>query len=622
MEGVYKSKAVMHIQGNQGTEMTKVISGVTSISCSKVHVILVENIASAIPRIPSCHLLEDNQKARQEFLRVCVPLTKAALRGDWETARFFIEQDPSILTASITKGRHTVLHLAAGSGCAHFVAQLVGMMNRVDLELQDLKGNTALCFAAAKGDVQVAEILLAKNKVLATIRGGQGMTPLYMAVLFGRSEMASLLYPLTEECFDDKDRIGTFFTCIDTGLYDLALKILKDDMSLAVARNKDGKTALHLLAQTPSAFANENSKGWSKLIQSIMPGLNFKLKRKHSQQTNALELVRCLWKHVLNIGHDYTMEHISHPSELLFDATKLGNFEFIAELISSYPDLVWATDSQNRSIIHVAVLNRHANIFNLIHDIGPIKDILATYEDDKENNILHLAAQLPPLERLNIVSGAALQMQQELLWFEEVKKIAQPLYTKEKNKKRQKPKELFTIQHKRLLREGESWMKSTANSCMIVSTLIATVVFAAAFSLPGGNNNSGTPNNLQYTSFLIFVLSDGLALFSSVVAILMFLSILTSRYAEDDFLKSLPLKLMIGLASLFFSMITMMIAFSFTFVIAYHHYGLKWVPFLISIFAFLPVVVFAALQFPLLFDTFSSTYWSRALFQPNRHMLY
>lgn len=149
-----------------------------------------------------------------------------------------------------------------------------------------------------------------------------------------------------------------------------------------------------------------------------MPGLNFKLKRKHSQQTNALELVRCLWKHVLNIGHDYTMEHISHPSELLFDATKLGNFEFIAELISSYPDLVWATDSQNRSIIHVAVLNRHANIFNLIHDIGPIKDILATYEDDKENNILHLAAQLPPLERLNIVSGAALQMQQELLWFE------------------------------------------------------------------------------------------------------------------------------------------------------------------------------------------------------------
>ncbi|PON41663.1 PGG domain containing protein [Parasponia andersonii] len=131
------------------------------------------------------------------------------------------------------------------------------------------------------------------------------------------------------------------------------------------------------------------------------------------------------------------------------------------------------------------------------------------------------------------------------------------------------PEELFRTEHKRLLRNGEFSMKSTANSCMLVATLIATVVFAAAFSLPGGNNNEGTPNNLQSTTFLIFVLSDGLALLSSI---LMFLSILISRYTEHDFLKWLPLKLMIGLTSLFFSMTT---AFCFTFIIAYHS-GLKW----------------------------------------------
>ena len=210
-----------------------------------------------------------------------------------------------------------------------------------------------------------------------------------------------------------------------------------------------------------------------------------------------------------------------------------------------------------------------------------------------------------------------------VIYAQEVKKIVQPHYIKEKNKKGKIPEEIFSNSHKGLLQEGEKWLKNTAHSGMIVSTLIATVVFAAAFTLPGGTNNSGIPNDLQYTSFLIFVLADGLALFSSVVAILMFLSILTSRYAENDFLKSLPLKLMIGLASLFFSMITMMIAFSFTFVIAYHDYRLKWVPFLISVFSFLPIFVFAFQQFPLLFDTFSSTYWSRTdMFQPNRHMLY
>ena len=110
------------------------------------------------------------------------------------------------------------------------------------------------------------------------------------------------------------------------------------------------------------------------------------------------------------------MTLIGHPTELLFDAAKVG--KLLAELINSYPDLIWETDSANRSIIHVAVLYRHPSIFNLIHDIGSIKDLLASYTDSENNNILHLAAKVPPSDSLNIVSGAAFQMQRELLWFE------------------------------------------------------------------------------------------------------------------------------------------------------------------------------------------------------------
>ncbi|GMN28456.1 hypothetical protein TIFTF001_044238, partial [Ficus carica] len=158
MEGVYKSSAVVHIKDDQGTEMTKVISGVASISSSQVHehAIHVDNVVANPPkhRTPSLHLMEDTKEARQKYLRVCGPLTKAALRGDWGTARVFIEEDRSILTASITKGHHIVLHLAAGTGCEHFVEQLVGMMTRKELELQDGKGNTAMCFAAINGSVQ------------------------------------------------------------------------------------------------------------------------------------------------------------------------------------------------------------------------------------------------------------------------------------------------------------------------------------------------------------------------------------------------------------------------------------------------------------------------------------
>ncbi|KAF4376063.1 hypothetical protein F8388_022584 [Cannabis sativa] len=200
----------------------------------------------------------------------------------------------------------------------------------------------------------------------------------------------------------------------------------------------------------------------------------------------------------------------------------------------------------------------------------------------------------------------------------EVKKIVQPSYEKAKNKKGKNPEELFCLEHKRLLREGETWMKHTAQSCMLVATLIATVVFAAAFSLPGGNNDKGSPNDLAKTSFLIFVLSDGIALLNSIVAMVMFLSILISRYTEYDFLKRLPLKLIIGLTSLFFSMIAMMVAFSFAFVLAYDH-GIKWVPLLISMLAIVPIALFAVLKFPLVLDTFNSTYCSGTLFRP-RHM--
>lgn len=76
-----------------------------------------------------------------------------------------------------------------------------------------------MSFAAAAGTVEIAEIMIRKNIFLPTIRGGEGMTPIYMAALLGQSEMAEYLYPKTYEIFDERDRNALFFTCVDTGLY-------------------------------------------------------------------------------------------------------------------------------------------------------------------------------------------------------------------------------------------------------------------------------------------------------------------------------------------------------------------------------------------------------------------
>lgn len=191
-----------------------------------------------------------------------------------------------------------------------------------------------------------------------------------------------------------------------------------------------------------------------------------------------------------------------------------------------------------------------------------------------------------------------------------------------KNSDGMTPQQLFTKEHEELLKKAESWMKTTANSCMLVSTLITTVVFSAAFSPPGGtNDNTKTPNFLQKTPFLIFAISDASAFISSSTSILIFLSILISRYAEIDFYRSLPLKLISGLLALFISIICMMIAFSSAFFISYYH-GFKWVPSFISMLAFLPIPLFVFLMFPLWYDIIYSTYFCRHLFRPNKHMLY
>ncbi|KAK9938938.1 hypothetical protein M0R45_015649 [Rubus argutus] len=121
-------------------------------------------------------------------------------------------------------------------------------------------------------------------------------------------------------------------------------------------------------------------------------------------------------KKVLLVFDD--LDDIAQIETILGEHSFGGGSRIILTTMSCYPELVWETDEKNRTIIHVAVLHRHASIFNLVHGIGSIKDLVVTYEDDQGNNIVHMAAKLAPQNQLNLVSGVALQMQRELVWFE------------------------------------------------------------------------------------------------------------------------------------------------------------------------------------------------------------
>lgn len=191
-----------------------------------------------------------------------------------------------------------------------------------------------------------------------------------------------------------------------------------------------------------------------------------------------------------------------------------------------------------------------------------------------------------------------------------------------KNKAGKTPQELFTDEHIKLMEKGEDWMKQTAAHSMVVAALIATIMFAVAFTLPGGNSgNNGLPIYLGKRAFVVFVITDAISLCTSSASILVFLAILTARYTEKDFLVSLPVKLMIGVSTLFISIVTMMIAFSASFFLLYAK-SMKWVPILVTALASLPVILFALLQSRLLWDMIQTTFRSRYIFKNWKRMLY
>ncbi|KAI4332577.1 hypothetical protein L6164_017476 [Bauhinia variegata] len=562
----------------------------------------VARVTSANYRKPNDDMLQDTRESREKYLTICVPLYKFALKGDWAAAKRILLGNRNLLKAAIAKGWPTVLHVAAGANHTHFVQELVKLMDKEGLELQDYKNNTAFCFAAANGNIPMAKIMLEENQNLVEIRGFDGMTPLHFAALQGQSKMAMHLYDKTYQIFDNRDWEMLFFICINTGIDDLALKMLEERPELALARDENNETALHVLARNPRVAEHKN--------QHMNSGVILK-------QVRVLQIVDCLWNNILKLkdSDSEIKVTISTPSHVLFEAVGAGNFEFLAKLLSYCPDLIWELDKRNRSIIHFAVLHRQSAIFNLIHEIGSKKDIIITYVDlENGNNLLHLAAKLAPTDQLEMICGAAFQMTLELLWFEVVKKIMPPSYIRMKNSEGITPQELFTKEHEGLLRKAQSWMMDTAKSCMVVSTLLTIRVFSPAFRLPGGTNDLGK------IPFLIFGIADAIAMISSSTSVLIFLSILISRYAQYDFYKSLPSKLIYGIVALFISITTMMIAFSTAFFVSYYH-GTKWVPSSISVIAAVPTLVFVCFQYSLWSDIIYSTYFCSSLFLPRKYML-
>ncbi|KAF5812996.1 putative PGG domain, ankyrin repeat-containing domain superfamily [Helianthus annuus] len=289
-------------------------------------------------------------------------------------------------------------------------------------------------------------------------------------------------------------------------------------------------------------------------------------------------------------------------SEPLFEAIRQGTYEVVDEILFTSPATINCKDEEGYNVIQSAIINRSEKVYNLIYHIIEHTESYRKITDSSDNNLIHLAGRLAPSFVLARITGAALQLQRELLWFEEVKKLLLPIEVREVNICKKTQGAVFTKEHQDL-------MKTTTESCSITTALIITIVFAAAITVPGGSNQeSGRPVFKMEIAFTIFALFNALSLFKATTSLLLFLSILTTRFSEKDFLVSLPRRLIFGLSMLFLSTTGMIVAFCAILFLVFCDQR-PWMLAPIAGFACLPISVIVAIKLPLLADLIQSTYF-------------
>ncbi|KAL7216041.1 hypothetical protein ACSBR1_028064 [Camellia fascicularis] len=537
---------------------------------------------------------------------------------------------------------NTILHEAATSDKLVPAAREMLRMAPQLLDVCNCFNETALYRAARFGKLDMFKLLDHEvNQIRRTVRDIEAYSKAF---------------------YQKKDNDTILHTSIVMEEFPLALLIAKKYQYLIGEQDRDGMTALQLLSCNPSAFKKSSRRSLRRLVYScvsveedtIATEGNWEvplweaIRKEKERYISALRLAKFLitkdtsWRATEPVEdryhpmtHDYAEEtsfasleekegeekekekEREKENELqklpintetsmkrvaetpLFLATKSGCVEIVKEILEQYPWAVEHIDSKGRTMLHVAIKYRQIEIFNIVEKMEVPMRRLERKIDNNLNTILHMVGKKRRDHTAREMQSAALQLREDMLLFERVMKICPSHLIKHINSDGQTAEELFEVKTKKLCHEAKDWYKRTAEHCSLVAVLIATVAFAAAYTIPGGpNQNTGIPLLLDQPFFVVFTMTDVLSLTFALTSVIIFLSILTSPFRLKDFKQSLPQNLMLGVTFLIFSVSMMMLAFAATVILMIHNRE-QWTKIALYTAAFLPVTIFALSYLPL-----------------------
>ncbi|KAE8686373.1 putative Ankyrin repeat family protein [Hibiscus syriacus] len=291
----------------------------------------------------------------------------------------------------------------------------------------------------------------------------------------------------------------------------------------------------------------------------------------------------------------------AEPDTPLFIAASTGIVEIVEEILKEYPQAIEHINKMGQNILHVVTLHRTYKVYDAVM-CREEKNRLVRGIDNHGCTILHHAADTKYYHHGSPRHTPAIKLQQEFKWFEEVRTHVPPHFDLHRNKDNKTADKLFKETHLEQLKTAQEWVKNTSQSCSTVAVLVTAVVFAAAYTAPGGfQSGDGKPVLLEKPLYSFFTVMDVAGLASSLTSVVIFLSILTSSLEFEDFQNKVPRNLSLGFTFLFFSITTTMLTFTAT-ILLLVHLKKTWTAILTYVAAFLPSGIFALFQFPLYYE--------------------